>query len=119
MCFVGCLCHNENFKRISALDPALPLFYPPTNATQTINVNDAVLVDVIHTDAGNYGAPVNTGCVDFVVNGGTRFQPGCPVGNFTFLDPNGNRCNYCLVKVFCTKFISRYMQSSKISCTLG
>ncbi|KAG4066685.1 hypothetical protein HA402_007321 [Bradysia odoriphaga] len=72
-------------RRISALDPAFPGFYPPSNITKPIDVNDAYLVDVIHTDAENYGSPVYTGCVDFVVNSGTRFQPGCPVGNFTAL----------------------------------
>lgn len=77
------------FNRISALDPALPLFYPPIGVTIPINANDAVLVDIIHTDAGAAGAPLKTGCVDFVVNTGTRFQPGCPVGFFTFLSKNG------------------------------
>jgi len=74
--------------RISALDPAFPGFYPPTNLTAPIDVNVAGQVDVIHTDAENYGAPVYTGCVDFIVNGGTRFQPGCPVGDFPALTPN-------------------------------
>lgn len=71
------------------MDPAYPLFYPPSNVTVPINVNDADLVDVIHTDAGKYGSPVDTGCVDFVVNNGTRFQPGCPEGTFPSLSPNG------------------------------
>jgi len=79
---------KKKLRRISALDPALPLFYPPSNVTVPISAHDAVLVDIIHTDAGKYGSPVNTGCVDFVVNGGTRFQPGCPVGTFPALNPN-------------------------------
>jgi len=74
--------------RISALDPAGPGFYPARNGTLSINVDDAELVDVIHTDAGKYGSPVDTGCVDFMVNEGTRFQLGCPVGNFTALSAN-------------------------------
>ncbi len=80
---------EKYYERISALDPAFPLFYPPSNITVPINVNDAFLVDVIHTDAEKYGAPVKTGCVDFIVNNGTRFQPGCPVGNFTALSAEG------------------------------
>lgn len=83
------LFHIGNCHRISALDPAFPGFYPPLNLTSPIDVNVANLVDVIHTDAQNYGAPVNTGCVDFIVNDGIRFQPGCPVGNFTALSANG------------------------------
>jgi len=74
--------------RISALDPAGPGFYPPQNGTVAININDAKLVDVIHTDAGVYGSPVDTGCVDFRVNEGTRFQPGCPIGTFPPLNSN-------------------------------
>lgn len=85
--------NNANFNRISALDPAFPGFYPPTNVTTPINKNDASLVDIIHTDAGKYGSPVDTGCVDFVVDEGTRFQPGCPVGNFTALSTNGMSLN--------------------------
>lgn len=39
---------------------------------------DAAFVDVIHTDAGGYGAPVRTGTADFWPNGGKSIQPGCP-----------------------------------------
>lgn len=43
-----------------------------------IGENDAEFVDIIHTDAGVYGAPVRTGSVDFWPNGGKSIQPGCP-----------------------------------------
>lgn len=43
-----------------------------------VNAKDAEFVDVIHTDAGGYGAPVRTGTVDFWPNGGKSTQPGCP-----------------------------------------
>jgi hypothetical protein len=42
-------------------------------------------VDVIHTAAWSYGAPVNTGTIDFWVNGGVNIfsvQPGCPARNY-------------------------------------
>lgn len=64
--------------RISGLDPAGPLWYGITFAAP-INPNDALFVDIIHTDLARLGAPVATGTVDFYPNGGFRNQPGCPV----------------------------------------
>lgn len=55
-------------KRISALDPAFPLFYPGLIAGH-LSKNDADFVDVIHTDAFLYGAPIPTGTADFWPNG--------------------------------------------------
>lgn len=80
--------------RISGLDPAFPEYYPSVlfaivGAAQAINANDAVMVDIIHTDGGGYGTPFSTGSVDFWVNGGHRFQPGCPVGVYPLLSPQG------------------------------
>lgn len=51
---------NFKIKRISALDPAFPLFYPGLLAGH-LSENDAEFVDVIHTDAFLYGAPISTG----------------------------------------------------------
>ena len=36
-------------SRITALDPAAPLFYPRNNVFTPINSQDAMFVDVIHT----------------------------------------------------------------------
>ncbi|XP_026287533.2 pancreatic triacylglycerol lipase [Frankliniella occidentalis] len=63
-------------KRISALDPALPGYQIPNFPNLTRD--DAVLVDVIHTDAGVYGYNKPCGHVDFFPNSGRRLQPGCP-----------------------------------------
>lgn len=63
--------------RISALDPALPLFY--TNFVflpMSLSSRDAEYVDVYHTDAGVLGANVPSGTVDIWMNGGSE-QPGC------------------------------------------
>lgn len=59
---------NLKIKRISALDPAFPLFYPGMIAGH-LSKDDAEFVDVIHTDAGIYGAPISTGTADFWPNG--------------------------------------------------
>lgn len=76
--------------RISALDPAFPLFYTG-GLTNHLKKSDAEFVDVIHTDAWIYGAPVSTGTADFWPNGGTTLQPGCPKRNYKMLTDNGNR----------------------------
>lgn len=67
-----------SYGRITGLDPAGPSFY--LVPSQGIKGSDASLVDIIHTDAGKYGATVNTGTgtIDFLPNGGRRPQPGCP-----------------------------------------
>lgn len=69
------------------MDPAFPPFYP---STFHISSKDAAFVDVIHTDAWLYGAPVSTGTVDFWPNGGKTLQPGCPKRNYKMLSDNGN-----------------------------
>ncbi|XP_028167635.1 pancreatic triacylglycerol lipase-like isoform X1 [Ostrinia furnacalis] len=70
--------YNKTVKRLTALDPAFPAFYPDGVVMEHVNAKDAEFVDVIHTDAGGYGAPVRTGTVDFWPNGGKSIQPGCP-----------------------------------------
>lgn len=74
------------FRRISALDPAFPPFYPGTGH---ISASDARMVDVIHTDAWLYGAPVSTGSIDFWPNSGKSLQPVCPRRSFQMLSDNG------------------------------
>lgn len=73
-------------SRITALDPANPPFYP---GTSHLAASDATLVDVIHTDAWLYGAPVSTGSIDFWPNSGKTLQPGCPKRNYKQLTDNG------------------------------
>lgn len=39
---------------------------------------DADVVWIVHTDKMVYGYALNTGTADFNMNGGIRYQPGCP-----------------------------------------
>lgn len=71
------------------MDPAFPQYYPAIGGTKAISKNDAILVDIIHTDAGGYGTPLSTGTVDFWPNGGNRIQPGCPDGIVVPLSEKG------------------------------
>lgn len=74
--------YKFTLPRITGLDPAGPFWYPgpngPVGTRVPISKLDAVFVDIIHTDAGVYGAPVSTGSIDFWPNGGIYPQPGCP-----------------------------------------
>ncbi|KAK5641788.1 hypothetical protein RI129_010335 [Pyrocoelia pectoralis] len=66
--------------RITALDPALPLF-PKDDISNRLSREDADFVDVIHTDAGVFGYPISIGDTDFYPNGGSLLQPGCEVSS--------------------------------------
>lgn len=66
--------------RISALDPAEPLF-GNTDAVVRLDQSDAKFVDVVHSDIipfvkGGFGMRQSIGHVDFYPNGGYN-QPGC------------------------------------------
>ncbi|XP_034246105.1 pancreatic triacylglycerol lipase-like [Thrips palmi] len=76
----GVMAKSLDFKpsRITALDPAGPGFNLP--GIPSLTRDDAVVVDVIHTDAGVSGSSSNDATIDFWPNGGTRPQPGCNVG---------------------------------------
>ena len=65
--------------RITALDPAGPLFYPfpVVLLEKAISSSDAAFVDIIHTDGGVLGSLFPGGHIDFYVNGGIPVQPGC------------------------------------------
>lgn len=62
--------------RITALDPALPLF-EGNSSNRRLSPSDARFVDVIHTDGGILGNPTPMGHADFYPNGGRPLQPGC------------------------------------------
>lgn len=65
-------------NRITALDPAGPLFeYPSRHVDEKLNKGDAEIVDVIHTDAGVFGYSGPIGLMDFYPNGGYAPQNGC------------------------------------------
>ncbi|XP_055594311.1 phospholipase A1 member A-like [Uranotaenia lowii] len=62
-------------KRITGLDPAMPLFIT-ASADDKLDPTDADFVDVIHTNALVQGKIERCGHVDFYMNGGI-IQPGC------------------------------------------
>ncbi|XP_017775928.1 PREDICTED: lipoprotein lipase-like [Nicrophorus vespilloides] len=72
--------------RITALDPAFPLFHikQPENRVAR---GDAEFVDVVHTNPGRFGIGEPIGDADFYPNDDRFYQPGC---NFDDVI-NGNR----------------------------
>lgn len=73
----GCIGKNLNgqVEYIIGLDPAGPL-YSSSQIDKCLNKNDALFVQVIHTNAGVLGYNGDLGTVDFYPNGGKR-QNGC------------------------------------------
>ncbi|XP_004927688.1 pancreatic lipase-related protein 3 [Bombyx mori] len=66
---------NGRLSRITALDPAMPLFVTTDNSRK-VDMTDADFVDVLHTNALEKGKLEASGHVDFYANGGLT-QPGC------------------------------------------
>ncbi|XP_059473839.1 lipase member I-like isoform X2 [Neocloeon triangulifer] len=62
--------------RVTALDPALPLFALDAPEAR-LATSDAAYVDVVHTCAGWLGFDAPIGHADFYPNGGASVQPGC------------------------------------------
>lgn len=84
---------TDNLKRvyrITGLDPAFQAFYP--GFFRHLSREDALFVDVIHTDAWGAGVPVSTGTVDFWPNGGGATQPGCELDVLGTRD--GDSCSH-------------------------
>ncbi|KAK5644540.1 hypothetical protein RI129_005840 [Pyrocoelia pectoralis] len=68
---------NATIGRITGLDAANPGFICPLCNNFRLDWNDAKFVDIIHTDVFLFGTPLKSGDIDFFVNHGGPFQPGC------------------------------------------
>ncbi|CAH2076037.1 unnamed protein product, partial [Iphiclides podalirius] len=81
---------GKAISRITGLDPALPL-YEGLTVIIGINKDSASFVDVIHSDAGQYGIMGSAGTADFWPNYRltSKVQPGCPTGPYPLLNEEG------------------------------
>lgn len=70
------LTNGSKIGRITGIDPAGPLFEGASTLNR-LHKEDALFVDIIHTDGGKFGIVENVGHVDFYPNGGRALQPGC------------------------------------------
>ncbi|XP_049868072.1 pancreatic triacylglycerol lipase-like [Pectinophora gossypiella] len=73
--FIANYLKSGQFERITALDPAMPLFVT-ASLDKKVDASDAKFVDVLHTNALEKGKLEPSGTVDFFANGGIS-QPGC------------------------------------------
>ncbi|KAI5695177.1 hypothetical protein M8J75_012253 [Diaphorina citri] len=75
---MGVASQYMDFKvpRITALDPAGPFFDHVATKSEKLDKDDALVVDVIHTNSLLLGTEGPDGTIDFYVNGGTA-QPKC------------------------------------------
>lgn len=72
----------EIYTLFVGLDPAAPLFYAVfRDPGRMLSPEDALFVDVIHTNAGMRGKFLPIGHLDFYANLGV-FQPGCDFGKY-------------------------------------
>ncbi|CAG7786734.1 unnamed protein product [Allacma fusca] len=74
--------NGNKAARFTALDPAAPGFRPNLLPIRPMTPDDAMCVDVIHTNQLTFGELGPTGQVDFFVNFALFLQPPC-VGNLT------------------------------------
>lgn len=72
---------NGSIGRITALDPAGPMFKGKSPADR-LDPSDAGFVDAVHTDMDALGYREPIGHIDYYANGGAD-QPGCPRSLFS------------------------------------
>ncbi|XP_058272474.1 lipase member H isoform X1 [Hemibagrus wyckioides] len=73
--------YNGSIGRITALDPAGPLFRGKSTE-ERLDPSDAQFVDALHTDMDAFGYRDSLGHIDYYANGGSD-QPGCPKSIFS------------------------------------
>ncbi|XP_053663955.1 pancreatic lipase-related protein 2-like [Anopheles marshallii] len=95
-------------SRVTALDPAAPLF--ELESKDAIGPDTAQFVDVIHTDALLLGEDIVRGHADFFPNGGHAPQPGCEILDFVTL----HTCSHCRATEFFAESIPQ--PSNFIAC---
>lgn len=104
---------SKKIGRVSGLDPTFPMFYPPVG--RHITRDDGDFVDLIHTDAWGYGAPVASGSVDFWPNNGRGPQPGCPHRGYQLLTEN-DLCSHQRAVYYWAESVERGGSFTALKC---
>lgn len=68
--------YKEKVAHITALDPIGIIYTLETDADERLSPDDAIFVEVVHTNAGGQGFEGSCGHADYYPNGGLH-QPGC------------------------------------------
>ncbi|XP_050338952.1 lipase member H-A isoform X1 [Bactrocera neohumeralis] len=99
--------------RIIGLDPARPLIERKKNHIFRLSIDDASVIQVIHTNAGFLGQEENIGHLNYCINGG-RFQPFCK-GN----PIRRSRCSHFLSICFLASAMFKHKKFVGVSCPNG
>lgn len=104
---------NISVARITGLDPA-SIGYLCINPNECrLDETDADFVDVIHTDAGGAGTPLNSGHDDFYVNNGV-IQPNCVDLKINYTQIISNTLSVVLEPVSCSHERSCFLYAESI-----
>lgn len=94
---------GRKVTRITALDPAGPLFDNIfVSEDDRLSKDDADLVVVLHTDAGKFGFGSSCGHIDIYPNGGRAPQPGCRDSKIFIIKLPGMSLIKNLLLAFCS-----------------
>lgn len=82
---------------VTGLDPARPLYEAPEKVpnSQRLSDDDAVVVEVVHTDGAILGFKSSIGTIDFYPNGGEYIQPNCTSLNSEKRQNNYSKMLWC------------------------
>lgn len=105
---------NGSIGRITALDPARPLFHD--NDRDIISKNDAKFLDVIHSCSKILGIFEPKGHVDFYPNYGTASQPGCEILDIMYGCMKIINQIYQYYKLCINKFKLKLLLNNNFSC---
>ncbi|XP_055857762.1 lipase member H-A [Episyrphus balteatus] len=99
--------------RIIGLDPARPLIERKKTDSFRLTIDDATVIQVIHTNAGFLGQSENTGHLNYCINGG-MYQPYCrghPIRR--------SRCSHFMSICFLANAMFKHKKFIGIPCPNG
>ncbi|XP_012156886.1 pancreatic lipase-related protein 2 isoform X2 [Ceratitis capitata] len=99
--------------RIIGLDPARPLIERKKGHIFRLSIDDASVIQVLHTNAGYLGQEENVGHLNYCVNGG-KFQPFCK-GN----PIRRSRCSHFLSICYLASAMFKHKKFLGVSCPNG
>uniref|UniRef100_A0A1I8MSU9 Lipase domain-containing protein n=1 Tax=Musca domestica TaxID=7370 RepID=A0A1I8MSU9_MUSDO len=111
----GMVSNHLNVKqyRIIGLDPARPLIERKKSNQFRLSLDDANVIQVIHTNAGYLGQEENTGHLNYCVNGG-RVQPYCKGSPI-----RRSRCSHFLSICYLASAVFKHRRYLGVPCPTG
>ncbi|XP_013100403.1 lipase member H-A [Stomoxys calcitrans] len=112
----GMVSNHLNVKqyRIIGLDPAKPLIERKKSNQFRLSLDDANVIQVLHTNAGHLGQEENTGHLNYCINGG-RVQPYCKGNN----PIRRSRCSHFLSICYLASAMFKHRRYLGVPCPNG